>query len=136
MVSKVLVDHVDLRVSSVTRALPFYDALFGVLGRVRISDAAATEWAGWAWTAPDDDEAPIPSPFIGIMHDGFAPPGASRLAFHAASREIVDLAARTVAGLAARNLEEPHLCTEYSPTYYATFFEDPDGNRLEVCCRV
>jgi catechol 2,3-dioxygenase-like lactoylglutathione lyase family enzyme len=24
---------------------------------------------------------------------------------------------------------------DYSPGYYAVFFEDPDGNKLEVCCR-
>ena len=23
----------------------------------------------------------------------------------------------------------------YSPGYYAFFFEDPDGNKLEICCR-
>jgi hypothetical protein len=27
------------------------------------------------------------------------------------------------------------LCAEYSPGYYAVFFEDPDGNKLEICCR-
>ena len=24
---------------------------------------------------------------------------------------------------------------DYSPGYYAVFFEDPDGNKLEVCHR-
>jgi glyoxylase I family protein len=27
---------------------------------------------------------------------------------------------------------EPHYYPEYAPDYYATFFEDPDGIRLEV----
>ncbi len=34
-----------------------------------------------------------------------------------------------------QNLEGPEICAEYSPGYYAFFFEDPDGNKLEICCR-
>ena len=26
----------------------------------------------------------------------------------------------------------PRLCTDYAPDYYATFFQDPDGIRLEI----
>ena len=32
-------------------------------------------------------------------------------------------------------LEGPEICVDYSPGYYAFFFEDPDGNKLEICCR-
>ena len=32
-------------------------------------------------------------------------------------------------------LEGPELCVEYTPDYYAFFWEDPDGNKLEICCR-
>ena len=35
----------------------------------------------------------------------------------------------------AKNIEGPEFCPEYSPTYYTVYFEDPCGNRLEVCCR-
>jgi catechol 2,3-dioxygenase-like lactoylglutathione lyase family enzyme len=34
-----------------------------------------------------------------------------------------------------KNLEGPEICVDYSPGYYAFFFEDPDGNKLEICCR-
>jgi hypothetical protein len=37
--------------------------------------------------------------------------------------------------IGARNLEGPELCAEYSPGYYAVFFEDLDGNKLEICYR-
>ena len=33
----------------------------------------------------------------------------------------------------ARNIEGPEVYEE--PGYYAVFFEDPDGNKLEVCYR-
>src|SRR5947207_13905668 len=36
---------------------------------------------------------------------------------------------------AARRLKGPEVCVDYSPGYYAFFFEDPDGNKLEICCR-
>lgn len=26
-------------------------------------------------------------------------------------------------------------CEDYTPHYYAVFFEDPDGNKLEICYR-
>jgi len=43
----------------------------------------------------------------------------------------VDRAARELweAGVETR---EPRYYLEYAPDYYATFFEDPDGVRLEV----
>jgi len=34
-----------------------------------------------------------------------------------------------------KNLEGPEICEGYSPGYYAFFFEDTDGNKLEICCR-
>ena len=37
--------------------------------------------------------------------------------------------------LGGKNLEGPEVCPGYSPGYYAFFFEDPDGNKLEICCR-
>jgi catechol-2,3-dioxygenase len=27
------------------------------------------------------------------------------------------------------------MCRSYSAGYYAFFFEDPEGNKLEICCR-
>jgi hypothetical protein len=34
-----------------------------------------------------------------------------------------------------KNLEGPEICVDYSPGYYAFFVEDPDRNKLEICCR-
>jgi hypothetical protein len=34
-----------------------------------------------------------------------------------------------------KNLEGPEICVDYSPGYYAFFFEVPDGNKLEICYR-
>jgi hypothetical protein len=32
-----------------------------------------------------------------------------------------------------RNIEGPQYFEEHHPTFYAVFFEDPLGNRFEVC---
>jgi len=49
-------------------------------------------------------------------------------------RRIVDgLTVR--AKTSGKALEGPEVCVDYSPGYYAFFFEDPDGNKLEICCR-
>ena len=50
---------------------------------------------------------------------------------------IADVDRVTAAAVAAgaRNVEGPEPYDEDSPEYYASFFEDADGNRWEVCCR-
>lgn len=59
-------------------------------------------------------------------------PGLHHLAFAVESREEVDAvhAAATAAG--GEILHAPRLWPQYHPEYYATFFLDPDGFRLEV----
>ena len=55
------------------------------------------------------------------------------LAFSAADRQQIDSLYRDV--LLPRDaviLDAPTPCPEYSPTYYAVYFEDPDGLKLEV----
>jgi len=32
-------------------------------------------------------------------------------------------------------LDGPEICADYSPGYYAFFFEDPACNKLEICRR-
>jgi glyoxylase I family protein len=63
-------------------------------------------------------------------HDPYAP-GLHHLCFRVVDEAAVDRAARELreAGVEAT---EPRYYPEYAPDYYATFFEDPDGVRLEV----
>ncbi len=62
-------------------------------------------------------------------------PNDNRIAFWAENRAEVDRIAEVVRQAGGLNLEGPALWREYSPGYYAVFFEDPSGNKLEVCCR-
>ena len=63
-------------------------------------------------------------------HDPYAP-GLHHFCFRVADETVVDRAARELeeAGVDAT---EPRYYTEYAPDYYATFFTDLDGIRLEV----
>lgn len=63
-------------------------------------------------------------------HDPYAP-GLHHLCFRVVDEEAVDRAAGELSE-AGVEVTKPRYYPEYGPDYYATFFEDPDGIRLEV----
>ena len=63
-------------------------------------------------------------------HDPYAP-GLHHLCMRVVDEAAVDRTAREL-GEAGIEATEPRYYPEYAPDYYATFFEDPDGIRLEV----
>ncbi len=123
-----LFDHVDLRVSDLARARPLYDALLGALGFANIVEDADSVCY---YRAEGDRSAP----FFGLVLDRGHRPNGSRLALMASSRAEVDRLAAIAEGHGAAAFEPAQLCEEYTPWYYATFFEDAEGNKLEVCFR-
>jgi predicted lactoylglutathione lyase len=70
--------------------------------------------------------------FFGVTESPGHVPNEDRIAFWAESRADVDRLAELAAQSGARNIEGP---TDYEAGYYAVFFEDPCGHRLEVCYR-
>jgi catechol 2,3-dioxygenase-like lactoylglutathione lyase family enzyme len=123
-----LFDHIDLRVRNLAEAKTFYAAFLPAIG---FPDFCETP-IGIAYDARRDHPKPE---FIGLIEDPAHVPNATRLAFWADSKADVDRVAEVVRCAKARNIEGPMFCPEYSPTYYGVFFEDPSGNRLEVCSR-
>lgn len=121
-------DHVDLRVANMARAQTFYGKLLPALGFSR--DRSDREWGTFYVVGGDK-----PSAFFGFTEDANYRSNGNRIAFWAETRTEVDEIAKLVRQIGGQNLEGPELCAEYSPGYYACFFEDPDGNKLEVCCR-
>ena len=63
-------------------------------------------------------------------HDPYAP-GLHHVCFRLAEPDAVDRVARGLRELGV-NATEPRLYPEYASDYYASFFEDPDGIRLEI----
>ena len=60
-------------------------------------------------------------------------PTAMRIAFAAPSTPFVDEVARVVREHGARKIEGPAYFEQAHPKFCGVFFEDPLGNRLEVC---
>jgi catechol 2,3-dioxygenase-like lactoylglutathione lyase family enzyme len=125
--SKRLFDHIDLRVKNREIAQRFYAQVLPAIG-FKI-DESGEEWGQF------QPAGKTPVPFFGFTEDADHKPNGNRIAFWADSRAAVDKVAEVVRKAGGKNLEGPELCVDYSPGYYAIFFEDPDGNKLEVCCR-
>ena len=121
-------DHIDLRVKDFQRAMKFYEKLLPALGFTR--DRSDDMWGTFYSTGKDK-----PSEFFGFTEDRHHQPNGTRISFWADNREEVDRIAALVRKIGGKNLEGPEVCAEYSPGYYGFFFEDPDGNKLEICFR-
>jgi predicted lactoylglutathione lyase len=121
-------DHIDLRVRDFKRARKFYEKLLPELGFT--CDRSDAEWGTFYSVGKDK-----PSDFFGFTADPDHQPNGTRIAFSAVTRDEVDRLAKLVHEIGGKNLEGPEVCVGYSPGYYALFFEDPDGNKLEICCR-
>ena len=126
------VHHVDLVVSSIERSLPFYRDLLGPLGWHGVSEVQGergeTIWYLWGpgssiglREAQTESEGPYDRYRVGLHH----------LAFEAMSRAVVDERADWLRSTGAELESEPQDYT-YEPGYYAVFFYDPDGMKLEI----
>ena len=123
-----ILDHIDLRVKDFARATEFYGKLLPALGFT--CDRSDERWG--TFYAPGGDK---PSEFFSIEADKNHRPNATRISFWGETRAEVDRIAELVREIGGKNLEGPEVCEDYSPGYYGFFFEDPDGNKLEICCR-
>src|SRR4030081_303563 len=121
-------DHIDLRVKDFATAQKFYKKLLPALGFTR--DRSDPDCG--TFYAVGRDKA---SEFFCFTEDRHHQPNGTRIAFWADSRDEVNKIATLVRKIGGKTLEGPEICPDYSPGYYAFFFEDPDGNKLEICCR-
>ena len=118
-------DHIDLRVPDLNKAATFYELLLPALGFTR---KVAIE--GWLQFEAGDGGI---TEFFGVTESTHHVANENRIAFWAESNDCVDVLAEVARKAGARNMEGP---LRYEAGYYAVFFEDPWGNRLEICHRV
>jgi glyoxylase I family protein len=127
------IHHVDLAVSSIERSLPFYRELLGPLGWHGISEVEGERGETiWYLSGPGTSigiRAAQPSQ-IGPGYDRYSV-GLHHLAFEAQSRSVVDERAEWLRGHDAQVESDPQEYG-YTPGYYAVFFFDPDGLKLEI----
>jgi catechol 2,3-dioxygenase-like lactoylglutathione lyase family enzyme len=125
--SRRLFDHIDLRVKNREAAQRFYAQVLPPIG-FRV-DKSGKRWGLF------EAEGETGVDFFGFTEEVNHQPNGNRIAFWADSRDAVDKVAEVIRRAGGKNIEGPELCLDYSPGYYAVFFEDPDGNKLEICCR-
>ena len=119
-------DHVDLRVRSMAEATQFYELLLPALGFTR--KVGVENWL--QFEAEGKSGA---TEFFGVTESSQHVANECRIAFWADSTADVESLAQLVVRAGARNVEGPGY--HEGPGYYAVFFEDPSGNRLEICNR-
>jgi predicted enzyme related to lactoylglutathione lyase len=119
-------DHIDLRVRSLAESRPFYETLLPALGFTQ--DVGIESWLQFeaAGTAGATE-------FFGVTESSQHVANECRIAFWADSTSDVDRLAEIIILAGARNVEGAGY--HEGPGYYAVFFEDPSGNRLEICHR-
>ena len=124
-----LVHHLDLTVQDLDRSASFYAAVLAFMGYHRARNAHD----GIDW----DLHAPSGLCSIGIKpartdrrHDRYSC-GLHHLAWRAESRADVDRLHDLLRRIDATILDAPADYPQYGADYYALFFADPDGLKLE-----
>jgi catechol 2,3-dioxygenase-like lactoylglutathione lyase family enzyme len=128
-----MINHIDLTVADPDRSLPFYQTVLGFMGYRRVNahphgyDFDLVSRGGGYCS-------------IGIMraqgtgsvrtHDRYSP-GLHHLAWTAESRADVDRLHELLLEIGAEVLDAPAPYPKYGDAYYAVFFADPDGLKLE-----
>jgi catechol 2,3-dioxygenase-like lactoylglutathione lyase family enzyme len=121
-------DHVYLAVSDLARAEAFYDPVMRLLGFKKGTFAIGGERHLHYFNRVTQYSL-RPARSAG-PHDPYAP-GFHHLCFRVGSRGAVDEAAAGLQALGVPATVPAHY-PEYADDYYATFFTDPDGLRLEI----
>jgi len=122
------IDHIYLAVRDLEASRRFYDVVMKILG-----------FRSGSFRIGGDAHASYYNRHFGFVlrpartaaaHDPYAA-GLHHFCLRVDTADDVDTIAAQLrdAGIAAT---APHLYPEYAPDYYALFFDDPDGIRLEV----
>jgi glyoxylase I family protein len=131
------IDHLDLTVKDPWASRPFYEAVLGHMGYTHIREDArgfdfdipdGARWAMSIGVAKAEGEG------LERKHDRYSP-GLHHVAFAARDRADVDALHRLLVNIGATILDPPAEYPQYGEGYYALFFADPDGLKLEFVHR-
>jgi catechol 2,3-dioxygenase-like lactoylglutathione lyase family enzyme len=117
-------DHIGLKVKDLDAAIRFYCAALEPLGHVLCCHDATSAGLGpkgapalWLYASPNAKTQP-----------------GTHVAFAAPTRRAVDGFHRGGTKAGGKDNGKSGLREDYSPTYYAAFLIDPDGNNVEAVC--
>jgi catechol 2,3-dioxygenase-like lactoylglutathione lyase family enzyme len=126
--------HIDLVCRDLDASLAFYAAVFGPLGLESphlVPGERGEQIHYLRFPEAGSGSLGLRQALVDQDFDLYAP-GLHHLAFAVESREEVGGVHARAAAAGAEILHAPSLWPQYHPAYYATFFLDPDGFRLEV----
>ena len=120
-------NHLTLTVSNLVKSEQFYDQILKFMGYQQVHQDNqfiiwSLEHAGEIVIFPANPDS--------NKHDRYSP-GLHHFAFNANSREEVNNFYKLLLEMKATILDPPAEY-DYSPGYYAVFFTDPDGIKLEL----
>lgn len=122
------IEHIDLTVNDIARSRAFYDKVLGELGFRKVEDENYIHWANAHMTiairaaTEQNRGAEFDRYRVGLHH----------IAFRARSRGDIDEFQRFLVRQKITVLDTPTEYPQYGPAYYAVFFADPDGIKLEL----
>ena len=126
------VHHVDLSIINIADAEPLYDLVLTHIGYVK---GKPYPGGGGEWDMADGSSIgirPTSGANAGRDHDRYSS-GLHQLAWRAESRDAVDALFGKLTSFGATILDPPADYPQYNQGagYYAVFFADPDGIKLE-----
>jgi catechol 2,3-dioxygenase-like lactoylglutathione lyase family enzyme len=116
-------DHVGLRVRDLAASIRFYKSALAPLGYGLCSQDASGAGFG-----------PAHAPALWLYPAGSAKTAGTHIAFSAADHDAVDRFYEEGMKAGGQDHGKPGMRPDYSPTYYAAFLIDPDGNNVEAVC--
>ncbi|MEO5626019.1 MAG: VOC family protein [Dokdonella sp.] len=114
-------DHIGLKVKDLEASVRFYEQALAPLGHILGSRDAGSAGFG-----------PAGAPALWLYASDSKAVAATHVAFRAADRAAVDAFHRNGIQTGGRDNGHSGLREGYSPTYYAAFLIDPDGNNVEA----
>lgn len=126
--------HVDLVCRDLDRSLAFYAAVFGPLGLAEpflVAGERGEQIHYLRFPSAGSGSLGLRQALEEQEFTLYAP-GLHHVAFVVDSRQDVDGASARAVAAGGESMHSPRLWPEYHPAYYAAFFLDPDGFRIEV----
>jgi glyoxylase I family protein len=124
------INHLDLTVSDLSVSTVFYDKVPGRLGYLRSAEYAGDVPCWVLGSSGSTSSIGLHAARVATPHDRNAP-GLHHLTFHCESRADIDAFHSFLISEQMHVLDAPAEY-DYTPGYYAVFFADPDGIKLEL----